>query len=110
MEREAPYQALQEQHVTAPEPAGAAEVQPDAATGAPPALLAEWLAALNPAQRDAATHTAGPLAIVAGPGTGKTRTLTVRIAHLVRGAGRGAGPRSWRSRLPTRRPASCASA
>ena len=88
MEREVPYQAVQEQHVTAPEPAGAvAEVQPDAATGAPPALLAEWLAALNPAQRDAATHTAGPLAIVAGPGTGKTRTLTVRIAHLVRGLG-----------------------
>ena len=45
---------------------------------------AVWLAGLNPAQRAAATHTTGPLAIVAGPGTGKTRTLTVRIAHLVR--------------------------
>ena len=44
----------------------------------------QWLAGLNPAQRAAATHTGGPLAIVAGPGTGKTRTLTVRIAHLVR--------------------------
>ena len=43
-----------------------------------------WLAGLNPAQRAAATHATGPLAIVAGPGTGKTRTLTVRIAHLVR--------------------------
>ena len=43
-----------------------------------------WLTGLNPAQRAAATHTSGPLAIVAGPGTGKTRTLTVRIAHLVR--------------------------
>ena len=49
-----------------------------------PTCRSAWLAALNPAQRAAATHTAGPLAIVAGPGTGKTRTLTVRIAHLVR--------------------------
>ena len=46
-----------------------------------------WLTGLNPAQRVAATHTSGPLAIVAGPGTGKTRALTVRIAHLVRALG-----------------------
>ena len=53
------------------------------AATAPPGHLSAWLAALNPAQREAATHTKGPLAIVAGPGTGKTRTLTVRLAHLV---------------------------
>ena len=46
-----------------------------------------WLTGLSPAQRAAATHATGPLAIVAGPGTGKTRTLTVRIAHLVRALG-----------------------
>ena len=46
-----------------------------------------WLTGLNPAQRAAATHTSGPLAIIAGPGTGKTRALTVRIAHLVRALG-----------------------
>ena len=57
----------------------------EAETAAPlRAAQASWLAGLNPAQRTAATHTTGPLAIVAGPGTGKTRTLTVRIAHLVR--------------------------
>ena len=61
--------------------------QPPAAAMAPPAGLTEWLAELNPAQRDAATHTGRPLAIVAGPGTGKTATLTVRIAHLVQGLG-----------------------
>ena len=61
--------------------------QPPAAAMAPPAGLTEWLAELNPAQREAATHTGGPLAIVAGPGTGKTSTLTVRIAHLVQGLG-----------------------
>ncbi len=49
----------------------------------PPRLLVDWFDQLNPAQRTAATHTDSPLAIVAGPGTGKTRTLTVRIAHLI---------------------------
>jgi ATP-dependent DNA helicase UvrD/PcrA len=38
---------------------------------------------LNPAQRDAATHFDGPLLILAGAGTGKTRTITRRVAHLV---------------------------
>ncbi|GAB4008847.1 hypothetical protein GCM10029992_66300 [Glycomyces albus] len=38
---------------------------------------------LDPDQREAAAAEAGPLLIVAGPGTGKTRTLTHRIAHLV---------------------------
>ena len=61
--------------------------QREPTTAAPPGDLTAWLAALNPAQREAATHTKGPLAIVAGPGTGKTRTLTVRIAHLIRELG-----------------------
>jgi DNA helicase-2/ATP-dependent DNA helicase PcrA len=41
------------------------------------------LAGLDPDQRAAAETVAGPLLIVAGPGTGKTRTLTHRIAHLI---------------------------
>jgi DNA helicase-2/ATP-dependent DNA helicase PcrA len=41
------------------------------------------LAALDPDQRRAAACIDGPLLIIAGPGTGKTRTLTHRIAHLV---------------------------
>ena len=42
-----------------------------------------WLAALNPEQRAAAEVVRGPLCIIAGAGTGKTRTITHRIAHQV---------------------------
>lgn len=42
---------------------------------------------LNPRQREAARNPRGPLMIVAGAGTGKTRTLTSRIAYLIQGLG-----------------------
>ena len=38
---------------------------------------------LNPEQYDAATHENGPMLILAGAGTGKTRTVTARIAWLI---------------------------
>jgi uncharacterized protein (TIGR00375 family) len=60
------------------------------AKAAPMGSEDEGLAGLDPDQRAAAEIVDGPLLIVAGPGTGKTRTLTHRLAHLI--AERGAVP------------------
>ncbi|RCV55146.1 UvrD-helicase domain-containing protein [Marinitenerispora sediminis] len=58
---------------------------------------------LDPDQRAAAERPGGPLLIVAGPGTGKTRTVTHRIAHLV--AERGVPPEDCLAITFTRRAA-----
>lgn len=43
----------------------------------------DYLSELNPEQKEAVLHTEGPLMIIAGAGSGKTKVLTTRIAHLL---------------------------
>ena len=43
----------------------------------------DYLAGLNEPQRKAVEHIDGPLMIIAGAGSGKTRVLTYRTAHLI---------------------------
>ncbi len=66
-----------------PSQAASERPQPSVPRGEPEPETGDVLAELDDDQRQAAEVHAGPLLIVAGPGSGKTKTLTHRIAHLI---------------------------
>jgi len=82
--KQIPLKITSSHHASIPPPLSVADSPEQKESAITSKLEDVWLSQLNSQQKSCVTSSTGPIIIVAGPGTGKTRTLVCRIAYLIK--------------------------